>query len=181
MNPSDAVINYRGPVRVPLAMQERDTVTTYVSWAPSSLVTSAGGIINTVFDDNISTANDYSSFAAVWDEYRVLALKIEYRPISRYSSTLQPLFPGYVLVDRDDSTAIASAALASNYSSSKLVMLSDPFSHQIKMGGVEDAQFTTTASPVARNWIKLRFDNSTVSATVGVVHQFALVQFRGRD
>ena len=180
-NPADSVIVYNGPVKAPRAAAERATISTYVSWAPTTLVTSAGGVINTVYSDDISTANDYASLAAVWDEYRVLAMEIRYCPITRYTGTLNPLFPGFVLIDRDDATAIASASLAANYESADLVMLTDPWKKVVKMGGVEDAQFTTTATPVARSWIKLRFDNSTVSASVGVVHQFALVQFRGRD
>jgi len=186
LNPPEQQIVYRGPTKVPRALAEISTITTYVSWAPTLVTSSGSGLANPVFSDDISTANDYSSFSPVWDEYRVLALEVQYQPYNRYNQTLSvthatDVAPGFVLIDRDDGTATASLALASNYESARFVNLSSPFKCSVKMAGVEDAGYLTTTSTVARQWIKYYFEALGASHSYGLVHQFALVQFRGRN
>jgi hypothetical protein len=155
----------------------------FVSWAPTN-ISASGGVVNTVFSDDIASANDYASFAAIWDEYRVLQMEVHYVPFNRYNlqlSNVDVIGPCFVLVDRDDGTATASMALASNYESADLKSLCDPFKKRVNMASVEDAQFTTTTTTVARNWIKLYGTGFTSSVVFGTIHQFALVQFRGRN
>jgi len=183
-NPSESVIEYNGPIdSFPAMRGERTLSTKFVSWAPIALISTGGGLYNTVFPIDLGTANDYASLAAVYDEYRVLGAHMKYLPVNRYNRTAaEAIGPGFVVLDHDDGTALASLALASNYESAKFVNLSDPWkSAPIRMHSIENAVFTTTATPVTRQWIKPYFEALGATKTYGNIFVTAIVQFRGRD
>jgi hypothetical protein len=181
-NPSEGVVVYRGPVRLPNQGEQRHTTSVYMTYGPSKITSTSGGLIETVVSNNPSGYNDWSSVAAMWDEYRVLALKMHYSPINKYNSPTNIIKKHiYVLTDRDDGTAIASEALALNFESVKVHMLDESWSHTAKMAGISEATFITTATPVGNMWIKMRSDQVSISQDYGYIWLEALIQFRGRN
>jgi len=151
---------------------------------PDTIQASAGGIVNNVFGDDPSAASwsDWAGLVAVWDEYRVLAMQLMFVPINKYNrastDTIQPII---VIIDRDDATAVGSEALAMNFESHSVHCGSETWTKSVKMAGVEDAVFLTTATTVPSMWIKLYSAGNSASVVLGKIYTTALVQFCGRN
>lgn len=181
-NPPESQIVYNGPLVLSRGPEERHTTTVWMTYGPSTLVSSGSGVINSVFSNDPSGYNDWSSFAAVWDEYRVLGMTVHYAPYNRYNQSLSIIVgPVFLFIDRDDGTVQTTEALALNYESVKMKNLADPWKITAKMAGVAEATFITTATPVANLWIKSYASGLTNSITYGKTYISALVQFRGRN
>jgi hypothetical protein len=181
-NPPESALVYRGPLSLPRQNQERHTTTVWMTYGPNNLQATVGGVINTVVSNDPTGYNDWSSVSAVWDEYRVLGMKMIYYPYNKYNEpTSTVVGPVFLVLDRDDGVAVASEALAINYESVKMKGLNEKWTFEGKMAGVTEATYITTASPVANMWIKTRADGVTISHSYGRYYIAALVQFRGRN
>lgn len=182
INPRENVVIYRGPVSPPGANQERAMITTFMSAGTALLTSSAGGVINLVASNDPSVYNDWSSLQPIWDEYRVLGFKWIFMPYNKYNRPSTTVVgPVYIVVDRDDATALTTEALAMNFESVKQKYLGDRITMEAKMAGLNDGKFITTASPVATCWIKMYSAGLTASTDYGKYTMQALVQFRGRN
>lgn len=177
VNPN--VIAYNGPV---ITKKDKEQIDTYVVVLKlvGNLSSTAGGGIAQTFSSNPSGAGDWSSLAAVWEEYRVLAMRLRFRPDNRYSKTTTICRPGYVVVDRGTSAALASIQAAANHESAKEVDLEDPWSIEAHMSNSNESSFIAVASPIALIWFKLWFDSLTASTEYGIYELSWRVQFRGR-
>lgn len=177
--PATSVV-YRGPVERPRDRSGLDTHTVLVS-AQEFISSSAGGVMQEVFSDDLTGFGDISRFQDIYDEMRVLGLQVEYYPNNRYSKTTTICRPVITVVDRNDATVLASYSDACNASSSRVDSLEDPWVRDCKMNGIEDAQFLTTATlTAARNFVKIYADGLSASTEYGFVQLKCLVQFRGR-
>jgi len=183
INPAEDVIIYRGPLKLPQGLQERQKITTVAHFGPVSFTASAGGTVASVLSDDPSASVDWASLSAVWDEYRVLGFTFHYMPFNRYTrASTDQIGPIFTVIDRDDATALTLESQALEYESLKVFYLGDPFTRQVRsMTSVEDSTFITTATPVARNWLKLVCVNITPNLGVGRAWMDLLIQFRGRN
>lgn len=180
VEPSPSASIYNGPILRRMDTTENDLHTILVPY--TEFISSDGtGKIKLSYSDAPSSFPDWSSLAGIFDEYRPLGLRLEYFPDNRYSKTTTICRPLITVVDRDDASTLTSYALAVSYGSAKKRSLEDPFAVEIKMNGIEDADFMTTASPVARNYIKLYADGLSASIEYGMIVLYALLQFRGRN
>jgi hypothetical protein len=165
-----------------LAQKTKGDLVTCFLYEDDALTSSAGGVVSNVFTTNPNTAINWSSFAGIYDEYRVLALHIEYLPSNRYNKSNATLVaPGYIVIDTDDTGAITVRNDAATYTSKKFVSLEMPWSMTYRMSTTENSQFITTASPISTSCFKLFFDNLTAAAFWGSVALTYVVQFKGRE
>jgi hypothetical protein len=177
---SPSVTVYKGPVLDKRAAKADDLSTVVVSYT-EFISSSAGAKITSVFSDDLTGFTDIASFAAIYDEYRVLGLRLEYFPCNRYSKTTTLCRPLISVVDRDDAAVLSTYSSAVAYGSCRKESLEDPFVREIKMSGPGDATFLDTASFAnGKNFIKLYADGLSASVEYGMVVLYARVQFRGK-
>jgi len=183
VSPSSNSLVYKGPYHLP-GSSEQNTLYTLETKSVISLASSVSGVIDAVYDNNPSGYQDWSSIAALWDEYRPLSLKIVFKPNNRYSKTTTVTVPIYVVADRDSVGALASKNAAIQYESCQIKSLDDPFTKGIKavgLSGLTTHQWLTTASPSATFCIKTFATGCSNSTTYGDVIITALIQVRGRN
>lgn len=154
---------------------------TTVCFYDAIFTTSGAGVNNTVLGNSPSSVANWASLAAVWDEYRVLALRLKYVPYKfAGGSTVVVQAPIVVVGDFDTATALTGYSLANQYSSCKEYPGDRPFEYTILMSGSENAQFISTGSPANSFYIKPYTSGNTVSLDIGRVHLMYVIQFRGR-
>lgn len=170
---------YRGPI---ISRQDRgqsDAIEVLVSFTGSIASNGAGAIVDVIGNDP-SASGDFASYQNIYDEFRVLGEQLEYFPNDRYSKATTKCTPLIVVKDRNDTAALASYSSAIQYASAEKRSIEDPWIEQMRMVGIEDAGFISTASPAANRWFKFYGDGLTVSTTYGRYFFYMRVQFRGR-
>jgi hypothetical protein len=146
----------------------------------TTLASTAGGVIATVFSSDPSTSADFAELAAVFGDYRCLGFEIEALPFDQYSKTVVHCEPGVGVLDRANSTALASLNASEGYGSSRRLSLENPWKMTLKVDNIDEASFLPTNATVAFEWIKLYFANLTVSTNYMQILQRWRVQFRQR-
>ncbi len=188
-----SALSYRGPVRD--AETDRDEhkidVVMHVGF---TVTTNGSGQIFTVAAVNPSAvftateAQGWTALAALYDEYRVLGLELEwitkyYPDSSDAPGGAQLIGPLYSVVDKADGTALTTVASAFEYESCHAHPLWGPGSNwkrEWRMSGAEEAAFVSTSAPATIGSIKLAATSLTASIDYGVLFATLLVQFRGR-
>lgn len=179
--PASSATTYRGPVRLPLQIAQNQTYNVNLM-TTTSLVSTAGGVISAVIANNFNGMNESSSFATIYDEYRVLAAEYVFifNNNNTYNSSLLQA-PLITVVDRDNATALASVAAAFNYESAVLHSSGQNFTRTVRMHSVEDAAFVTTSPGTNVTWwLKMYGTGFSNSINYATVFARFLVQFRGR-
>jgi len=145
----------------------------------TALTSSGSGIIASVFPDVVTSVNNWLSLAAVFDAHRVLGFQVHFSSLHQAGGATATFFaPIATVIDRSDSTVLASYLSAAQYSSFIEHAGGKSFSVLSAMASTEDASFQSTANPQARAWIKFYSTGNTISLTVGRVTISYLVQFR---
>jgi len=177
--PGANVIIYKGPV-LPKGYKGEEELFTVPFGLQVSLQSSVAGVAALVYSSSPASASDWAAAQAFYDEYRVLAMRLKYFPTNRYSKTTTISRPAITYVDRDDTSLPTSYGSSAKKASSVIRSLEDPWSQVIKMDGIEDAQFFTTATVVNAFSLKLYADGLSISTEYGMMFLEYLVQFRGR-
>lgn len=181
-NPPEECVVYTGPARIPKAVQERETVSVPINYGPSGQSGNGSGAVLGLWTNDPSGYQDWSSLAAVYDEYRVLSMTVKWLPVNRYNQPTNVIVgTGVSAIDRDDVTSITTEAAMLEYGSAMIHNLADPWTRTVKMAGIEDALWVTTATPKPTFCIKFVSQNNTASVHYGNVYLLALCQFRGRN
>jgi hypothetical protein len=181
--PGSNQLIYRGPYKLP-GSKEQNTLYTLEFKSVLSLTSSGAGVLDAVYNNDPAGYQDWSSAAALWDEYRPLSLLVEFKPNNRYSKTTVITQPLYVVIDRDSVGALSTKNSAVQYESCKIVDLDDPWrmgAKSIGMTGLQTHQWTTTAATVPTYCIKMFGNGFSNTTAYGDVLITLLVQFRGRD
>lgn len=165
---------------IPGSGEDADTTLVTLSLV-QAVNSSAAGVINFTLQANPGSYVDWTSYNAVYREYRILASDFRWVPLydANVQATLQ-MAPLIHVVDRADPTALPSYALAWNNSSASVKKMSQPFKKIIKLEGIEDAVFSPTSVPVTVWTHKLYADSLSNSLNYGRVFFRVLIQFRGR-
>ena len=171
---------YRGPITSRAGREEADLHTVLLFYI-AELISTGGGVVNNVMDDNPSNASEWSNFSALFHEYRVLGATLEFWPQNRYSKSTTITRPVAAIVDRSAAGALGSYAAAFNHPSARMVGLDDPFKVVWHMENAEESTFLQTASSAARHWFKLYADTVSNTTTYGIYRVSLLTQFRGRQ
>ncbi len=186
VNPSPTALVYKGPSRLPKAPQQDDVYATQLN-NQGSIVTSAAGLINTVFDaySQLSTPSDWTNLSGLYTEFRILSMEIEFIPWNTYNQpTTSALAPIYSVEDRTSNVALGSLAAAMAYDSMKVTMPSKRFVRTIKMNSTDEAVWTPVGSSPAtasRMYIKLYSSGNVANATLYDFVTRIIVQLRGRQ
>ncbi len=181
--PSSAVV-YRGPCDS-RALKNAYDLHTLVFGFSNPITSSAGGVINTVFDpySQLTSSGNWSSASALFSSYRILGYRLVLMPINQYNkATATTVNPGMILVDRESNTAITTSSAAAAYGSADFVSLERKIVREVRMNGVDEASFIDVAAAPAtanRFFIKLYFDGLTASTNYLLYLGWVVVQFRG--
>jgi hypothetical protein len=180
--PSASSQRYSGST-VPKSIVAQRHLTIKLLSFTQAVSSSAGGVINAVFGNtNPSSCGNWSSLAAVYDEYRVLAMRVHWVPSNGYNkvvATQTCLNPLFVVLDRDSATALTSTGAASGYDSVKMFDLERCFTYdEYKMDGPREASFITTATPTNLGGVLFFATGLSNSLQYGTVLVQFLTQFR---
>jgi len=184
---SQTALSYNGPSRVLIPKTNPGNDSVVVQLAIINAVASGGtGVINTVFDsvNQAQAASDWSSWSALYSEFRVLSMDLELIPWNRYNlPTTTVAAPLYAVEDRVSNTAIGSLATVAGYDQFKSILPSSHARMIMRMTGVNEAAFgdvTTTPAAADRMYIKLFSSGNTASTTYYDYVNRIMVQFRNR-
>jgi hypothetical protein len=142
---------------------------------------SVAGVLNDIYSNDPSGAAlaQWTSLAAVFDEYRVLCMEICFVPYT-FNGGLVTQGPIATCIDYDNASALTSYGQAASYSSFREYAGGKGFFVKAWMDGAEDAKFVDCAAPTFSFVVKLYSTGNTASTTVGRVRIYNLVQFRGK-
>jgi hypothetical protein len=173
------LVQFRGPVRNPKSRNEVSIIRTNI--VSSSTASSNGsGVIATTYTTNPNGTNGWSSWVALFDEYRVLALELKYVPLWH---TLPSGTAGGTLlmvVDHDSVAALSSFNNACNYESLKTGSIDRPMTHTYRLDGTLESNFINTSSPTGLQGVKVYANGLTNSTQYGNFIGTFLIEFRGK-
>lgn len=180
----DQIKFFRSNVRTFLGTQQ-PTIKLRTSFTS---LTSSGTNLTQVVAMDITGITAWSSFANIFDEYRVKYAILHIQQLyAGYGSSATAIaaMPVIVVVDYDDNTAIASLANAIQYDTAKIIYLggANPKNHSAKPAqpeGQPDLAWVTTATPTVPFWWKFWSLTNLIpsSAQVGYCYIEAEVEFR---
>jgi len=184
---SQQALSYVGPprVRIPRNKIPDDSVVVQLV-VINSVASSGAGVINTVFDNvnQAQAATDWSNFAGLYSEFRVLSMDLELIPWNRYNlPTTTVAAPLYAVEDRVSATAIGSLATVAGYDQFRAFLPSSYARMTMRMSGTAEAAFVTVLSvPASQDkfYVKLFSSGNTASTTYYDYVDRLMVQFRNR-
>lgn len=148
-----------------------------------SITSTAGGILNSVWNSDPTTGVDWAQFSALYTRYRVLAFEISYCP-NVIGATIAAIAyaPIYTVIDNGANTPLTSYAVASAYASNIKFTLNEKWKRVVKMDSVELAAFNSIlGSPNSLMQIKEYATGLTVSTNYGQLEENYLIQFQCRQ
>lgn len=154
-------------LRLPIWSETQTVFTRKSTTSLASIVQSSS--VGSFLQINFTFANsdpDSASYAAVFDQYRIVAAEVLLTPRITQANQVSPYPAGYLytVLDYDDSAALTSVQAAQNYSSCIVTPVTEPVRRCIKpriaMAAYSGA-FTSFAN-VADQWID--------AASTGVIH-----------
>lgn len=172
---------YSGPIDTP-AFRSACDVHTFVLRLSGNVASSAGGIINTVFDSwsQAGATSQWAALSGVFSEVRILAFKLHMLPVNKFSVAATNI-PLTSVVTRDTATALTSLQDAASYLSSQEHGTYSTINRIIRMDDLDEASWIPTASsPSAANrlYVKLYGAGLTASTTYFQFLNSIVVQFR---
>lgn len=177
-------VKYTGPIDAPSFKADTDLHTFLLPYS-GTLASNGSGVLAPVLDSysQCSSNANWVQLQAIFQEYRILAYKFVFMPVNKYNkATTTATFPILSVLERTNSSALTSLSDAAGYASSMQHSLDDTWRREIRMNGVDEAQFTATSTFPAvssRLYIKLYCSGLAVSTTYGQYLSYTVVQFRG--
>lgn len=164
---------YQGPVKPVLSKLGFSTVKKFACNA-GAFVTTVGGSGSGSYTLNPGTSAlaiaDWSSWAATYSEYRLLAACLHFVPAFQSSYPTSTAVGGTIamFVDRDNGTSALSLSQILENEGSKFCSINQPLSVTFKMLGTNEAQFVNTASPISPATIRFTTSSLSASTTYGI-------------
>jgi hypothetical protein len=173
------MLMYKGPVRSADSSNEVSIFRTRI--ISSSAATSSGaGVINTTFTTNPNGTNGWSSWVALFDEYRVLALELKYIPLWSVLPTGVNGGTFIMVVDHDSVIALTSFNNACNYESFKIGPIDRGIKKTYRMNGTLESNWINTSSPTGLQGVKTYCNGLSNSTQYGNFIGTFLIEFRGK-
>lgn len=147
-----------------------------------AVVSTAGGIIADIVYDIPTASPDWASCQAIYAEYRILAMTVQFVPNIYGGNVAATLYaPFYVVWDATGTAvALASYAAATNYPVSSQRALNAPWTIIHKMDGAVEATFVPTTSAIVDYAFKTFASGLTAATSYGRYVIRWKTQFRGR-
>lgn len=175
------------------AIRSKDDVLVCMEFREIASITTGGGVTtySAAFANDPTGVPEWSSIAALFDGFRVLAMEIRYIPAS-YTGTALTGATLLCVLDYEDTTVLASQTAALQYDSvafRNIGTTTDPLKVGWTFGpwrakGSNLMMFNPVSATVPtqnRGSIKFRADSLTASTGYGAVVCYRLVQLRGRQ
>lgn len=180
--PGPSTIVYRGPSRLP--EQVTPEIKTVELHSGASFTSTAGGVVDVNgFSSQVRTlGDDFSSWAALYREYRVLAVRYEFHP-NVIGATIGAILytPIYTVVDRLDTSSVAAYANVESNTSLSIYTLNQKWMREAKMFDISEADFVAVTADGPAYGIKCFVTGLTASTNYGRSLIRWVVQFRTRD
>jgi len=175
MNPPPNTIAYRGPIALPST--DELTVTLYDSFDISTVTATQ---LQLRFDNNPSSARNWSEYSTAWNNYRVLGIRYKYFPVQFVAETsIKPGTFGYHSIVHGAVSAPASLPQAASTGVSRPWTLFKPFTRVWRMQEVAEATYGLCSAPASTsNTLVLYGSASSPGADYGTVMIEYLVQFK---
>jgi hemoglobin-like flavoprotein len=179
----DTSTSYNGPVFLRNATEEEDVQVFNVSLIQDA--TMAASVLDfTLPTSGVQSVADWTSIAAVFAEYRVLAMEVMFEPNVVYN-TVTTASVGYPVIawctDRDQAATLGSYAVAASHESCVIKSSRYPHKQVYKMNGIEESVWTPVATTFAHGWIKGYATLAGVGTpTLGKLQTRFLLQVRGK-
>lgn len=182
-NPSTNLIVYRGPVRVPYSGVPNDEmVVTLGRFFALSGSTSLG--LQASFNSLATSTTEWAGYAALYDEFRVLAFESKWCPHYGWGNTSVNHGSGLWITSHQSTTIAPFTSLNQMLEYSDWTEFHTGKNSTIswKMAATEEAQFQGTASPVSVGQIVGFIPIATTSSIpYGNIYASWRIQFRGRS
>jgi hypothetical protein len=196
-NPSASAITYRGPI-FPAKYREGDDRYTIVCTDEIAVASNGSGVValtltndpaNVTGTSSGATVENWSSLSAVFSEYRVLAIQVDYTPLSMFSFVLNAS-PGSsdnsngVVITGIDRTSNAgsnpaSYAAVAAFASAREWCINQKIKVLARMDGTREAAFNNIGStPLGLFAIKMYGSSFQAGVTYGRMLVRYLLQFR---
>jgi len=170
---------YAGPLRLPGAKDQENLRTTELSFA-FQISSGVGSTITNSIALQLNNFDEYTSFANLYDEYRLLAADMIFVPNAEKSIQAATLYAPLIMVlDRDASAVLTSYGNGIDYESAVVASLNAQRKISYRMSGSEDALFITNPATVPA-WFKLYAQGLSASTAYGWVFVKGLWQGRAR-
>jgi hypothetical protein len=182
-------LRYNGPVILRGMSQALTDLVITLNYT-TTLVSTAGGVISTVFDTDPTLAPEFSDYSSLWKEYRCLATEIEFSPDLQYQSVSPGKTIGCALQRVDGFVAFTTWAGVVADPSFRFLSLQVPWNDgkfytgtrcvppKWEMNGTEEAGFIHCSTPGPTGAICLFGDGMGNAITYGRIVQRWLLQFR---
>jgi len=182
-SPSDSTLVYRGPLRPVMSMAARSEATEQL--VTSSLVSTNGsGVYSASLSSNPNTTSEWSSFVALYEEFRVLAMEVTFQPYYPHWASTSALsmtsFPVVYYPQRYGANVATSYNTAMQFAGAKIRSIQERTVVTIRMAGSQEAQFQNVSTPVGFFGIGVYGTGGSASAGYAQAFVRLLVQFRSR-
>jgi len=183
-NPPPSAIVYTGSVRdASTGGIPNDAVTIHMSFI-NTMTGGSVGLQNYYGMVNCTNCSDWSKYAGLYDEYRVLGMQVEYWPNALDGSTQVIQSAGMSVATHSTSNPFpfTSLSVIGDYGTVQPFYTGKPCKLIWKMASTEESQFTPTASSGSQGYVGFWAPNATTtsSGAYGYALVSFAVQFRGR-
>lgn len=186
-NAWDLDMTYNGPIKIGLGKEKSLTLLVNRTLANNILSNGSGIVTNQYRSTDVTTVQDWASLQAVWKEYRVLAMELEYIPIALSSSS--PICLGVAGTHNGTTTAPASMAEIAAYDSVAFTTSGSGannttgkkfFKYSYRASGTDELEFIDIASAITKPFNIYSYSTiGTASAVYFEVLQRFTIEFRG--
>ncbi len=148
-----------------------------------ALAADGSGAIATSLGLNPSTYSEWTSVAALFDEFRVLSGTFHFTPTNRYNRASTDVVRAIdVSFDNDSTPTLTSYNDAAEYANVEMKALSDPFVYSFRRPNITpSAYWTDVGTPSgSAGGVILYSNGNTASLAAGIYMQEIFVEFRGR-
>jgi len=145
-----------------------------------SFDTGGGTSIVGIVDNNPSAADNWTSYADAWGEYRVLGIRLEYQPLYSVNTAIITSAPiVHCVVHQGSLTSPTDYLEAYSYGDPKITNSTRSFVREWRMTNVNESTWVPTGSPTGTSLALLfaAFDLTT-GTTYGQLFINYVIQFR---
>lgn len=178
----DKELHYTGPIHLRSGGLDQRITRVNLNFS-SNAVSSAGGKFDGAWiTSQVASCSDWSSFANVYQEYRVVGMEVKWlnRYNQTYTSTVTPGFGAMAVYHIPTvPTAVSIDEVVQN-ANHKLWNTGKPITMQWRARGTEEMAWTTTASTSSHGGIQVYAEGCTASTLLGCWILTFTVEFRGR-
>lgn len=175
---------YSGPIRLPVKAGMDDRIVRANLVINSALTSNGAGTVSGYFDSGaISSSIDWSNYAGLYSEYRILGIRFDWVPFydGSYNASMLQGAGAWAVWHNGSGSVPASLDEVTSQSTYKALRSSTPSSMELRFRGFEELQWITTSSTPTYGNLRFYISGLTPSTTYGRLMATYLVEFRSRQ